>query len=669
MLKNARLYAYLFIFISLSLFSCVEQYIDDNSLEIFPHYYGSDLGVTYSPESSMFKVWSPVASSMKLKIYDEGNGGKLLKEHFMNKHMDGTWEFLVNEDMKGKFYTYQPIIEGKINKEIQDPYSYAVGINGNRSAIIDLKNTNPQGWEDDIRPSLASFTYIVLYELHIRDLSTDAASGISNKGKYLGLTETNTTGPEKVVTGLDHLADLGITHLHILPAFDFASLNEINENNKYNWGYEPKNFNVPEGTYATDATDPAVRIKEFKMMVKALHEKGIRVVMDVVYNHTTYSRETPFQVLMPDYFYRQNSDGSYSNGSGCGNELATERSMVSKFIVESVTHWAREYHIDGFRFDLMGLIDINTMQEVSKVLNELDPTIFIYGEGWTGGASSYAQSKRAMKANIRELPGIAVFCDDARDGIRGLNHDAGAKGFVSGAKGLDESVKFGIVGATLHPQVVYKNVNYSSSPWAKEPNQCINYVSSHDDLTLWDKLKASSPESDEGQLIKMQLLANAIVLTSQGIPFLQSGSEFLHSKGSDSNSFESPDSVNQLDWKRKVKYERVYNYYKNLISLRKAHPAFMMSNKSLIQKNLIFFTDVTDNLILYEINGMAVGDKWSRILVAYNGNKEDLEINLPEGNWNVALKGEKFYLDETGPSVAEKAIIPATSTLVLRLAE
>nr|MDQ3396098.1 type I pullulanase [Bacteroidota bacterium] len=620
------------------LVSCVKQYIDDNSLEIYPHYYGEDLGLTYTGEQSQFKVWSPVASSMKLKLYKEGKGGKPFREYDMKKYPDGIWSLTLKEDLEGYFYTYLPGIDGKINSEVQDPYSYAVGINGNRSAVIDLQKTNPQGWEKDVRPPLGSMNEIVLYEMHIRDISIDTASGILHKGKFLGITESNTRGPGNVKTGLDHLVELGITHVHLLPAFDFASIDEEDKNELYNWGYDPQNYNVPEGSYATDAFNPAVRIREFKAMVMALHSRGIRVVMDAVYNHTYDRKKSCFQELMPDYYYRQNSDGSYSNASGCGNEVATERTMVRKLIIESVNFWAREYHIDGFRFDLMGVMDVETMKEIRKGLDEIDPSIFIYGEGWSAGASSYGENKRAVKTNIRQLPGIAAFSDELRDGVKGSYSNHEAKGFVSGAKGLEESIKFGIMAATLHPQVQYKKVNYATSPWAKEPDQCINYVSCHDDLTLWDKLKAANTEAVEKELIRMQLLSNTIVLTSQGIPFLHAGVEFLRTKGGDSNLYISPDSVNKIDWARKAKYEHVFNYYKKLIAMRKNHPAFRMNTKEQIQKNLEFYTDVTDNLIVYEINGAACGDEWKKILVAFNGSKEGIEIILPEGNWDVVLR-------------------------------
>lgn len=667
LLKSFDLIFYKSLFISFLLIfnSCVKQYIDDNSLEIYPHYYEEDLGLTFTKGHAQFKVWSPVASSMKLKIYNEGWGGILLQEHDMSKHEDGTWSIIIQEDLEGKFYTYQPTIEGKKNTEVQDPYSYAVGINGYRSAIVDLANTNPEGWKDDVRPQLKSFNDIILYELHIRDLSIDPASGIKNKGKFLGLTESSSRGPENVATGLDHIVDLGITHVHLLPVFDFASVDEMPKESKYNWGYDPQNNNVPEGTYATDAINPAVRIFEFKAMVKALHDKGIRVIMDVVYNHTHDSKMASFQQLMPDYYYRQNSDGSYSNASACGNELATERTMVRKFIVESVKFWAREYHIDGFRFDLMGIIDIETMKEVRKALDDIDPTLFIYGEGWTAGSSAYAESKRALKSSIKQLPGIAAFGDELRDGVKGSNSDHVARGFVSGEKRLDESVKFGIVAATLHPQINYKNVNHASFPWAKEPDQCINYVSCHDDLTLWDKLNASNKGLNEEQIIRMQLLSNTIVLTSQGIPFLHAGSEFLRTKGGDSNSFESSDVINMLDWSRKAKYKNVFDYHKKLIALRKEHPAFKMKTKELIQKNLAFYTDVTDNLIVYEINGTACGDSWKNILVAFNGSSEGIEINLPPGSWSAALLDEKFFFDK-GPEFQNKVVIPAVSALILK---
>ncbi|CAN5319094.1 type I pullulanase [soil metagenome] len=653
------------LFITLLIVSgCVENIINDNSLEIFPYYKDSDLGLRYTPEKSVFRVWTPVSSRVRLKIYKEAKGGIPLAVYSMARHKDGTWIYSVSEDLDGKYYTFQAEIDGVYKKEVPDPYAYAVGINGNRSAIIDLSRTNPPGWHQDAKPKLSSFNDIILYELHIRDLSIDPASGIVNKGKYVGLTESGTRGPQNVITGLDHLQELGITHLHLLPSFDFASIDESASAYSYNWGYDPKNYNVPEGSYATDAADPAIRIREFKEMVKKLHQKGIRVVMDVVYNHTFETDNHPFNELMPDYFYRQNPNGTYSNASGCGNEIASERLMVRKYIIESVSFWAREYHIDGFRFDLMGIMDIETMAGIRQAINKIDTSIFLYGEGWTAGSSPFPAKKRALKNNMTHLPGISAFCDEMRDGIKGPWDQHKEKGFASGKTGLEEDVKFGIVGAIYHPQIDYKKTS-NTYTWANQPEQCINYVSCHDDLTLWDKIALANPHETEENLIKMNLLSNTIVLISQGIPFLHAGVEFLRTKYGDSNSYRSPDSVNQMDWSRKAKYLKIHNFHRDLIALRKAHPAFRMTNSEMIRSNLYFLETGNDNLIGYRLYGRPSGDSWQNILVFLNGNSHFKELIIPAGPWRLALLGDRIYNKGEEIILSEKIKVPGYGAIIL----
>lgn len=634
----------------------------------YPLYNLDELGMAYHPEQSIFKIWAPTASAARLLLYAEGTGGKPLQTINLQKGPKGSWTSTIPGNQLGKYYAVQVKNGGKWLAETPSPWAKAVGVNGLRGQIIDLKATNPPGWEKDTRPALKNPTDIILYELHIRDASSSLNSGIQHKGQYLGLTETGAKNPEGLPTGLDHLKELGITHVHLLPAFDFRSIDERLPADKrpFNWGYDPENYNAPEGSYATDPNDGAVRIREFKQMVQALHQAGIRVVMDVVYNHTGSTDESAFNRIEPGYFYRKNADGSYSNASGCGNETASERPMMRQFMIESVLYWAKEYHIDGFRFDLMGIHDMVTMNRIRSALNQVDPAIFLYGEGWTSGGSPLPDSLRALKANTWKLDGIAAFSDDLRDALKGSVFDQKDRGFVSGKPEMEESIKFGIVGATRHKQIDYNKINYSKAPWAGEPAQCINYVNCHDNHTLWDKLAISCPDESTETRIKMNKLAAAIVLTSQGVPFLHAGEEMLRSKKGVENSFNAPDSINQMDWNLKTAHLEVFEYYKNLIQLRKHHPAFRMRNAEQINAKLEFLpVSGSQQLVAYRIQGNANGDPWSDILVLFNGSSEATTYLLPAGNWNVVL--DENGMDEKGlRSIrGRKVTIPGISAMIL----
>lgn len=609
------------------------------SYDEYPVYDGDDLGLNYTPVKSGFKIWSPTAQEVKIHLYEAGEGGEPIRSDHLKRSKNGVWEIIFKEDLKGKFYTFQVKVEDNWLAEVPDPYAKAVGVNGNRGMVVDFSETNPEGWENDKRPTLSNFNDIIIYELHVRDLSSDPNSGIKNTGKFLGLSELGTKNAIGEMTGLDHIKDLGITHIHLLPSFDFKSLDETIENNpKYNWGYDPKNYNVPEGSYATDPYDGAVRIREFKEMVKTLHNNGIRVILDVVYNHTGDTEASVFNQIVPGYYYRHNEDGSFSDAAACGNETASERPMMRKFIIESVKYWVNEYHIDGFRFDLMGIHDQETMNQISAELHKIDPTIFIYGEGWTAKDSPLPEEQRALKKFTYKLDKIAAFSDDMRDGIKGHVFTPTEKAFISGKPGLEESIKFGIVASTQHPQVLYDSVNYSKEPWAKEPYQTITYVSCHDNHTLWDRLSISAADASEVERIKMHKLAGAMVLTSQGVSFLHAGVELLRTKQGVENSFESSDSINLLDWSRKSKYKDVYNYYKDLITLRKNHPAFRMTSTEQIQKNLKFLEfKHPNNIVGYTISNNANGDQWKEIIVFFNGNRNPRELYLPDGEWTVVL--------------------------------
>jgi pullulanase len=631
----------------------------------YPVYKGR-LGVSYSPKKTIFKVWAPIASAVKLRLYKAGNGGDAVNTIDLDKKTAGLWQTAVKGDIKNKYYTFQVMQDGKWLAEAPDIYAKAVGVNGHRGMVVDLAETNPAGWANDKKPAQKNFTDIIIYELHVRDISEDPNSGIKNKGKFLGLTETGTKTPDGKSTGLDHIKELGVTHVHLLPSFDFNSVDETKlSTNQYNWGYDPLNYNVPEGSYSTNPYDGNVRIKEFKQMVQALHKNGLRVILDVVYNHTTNIANSNFSQFAPGYFYRHNPDGSYANGTGCGNETASERPMMRKFMIESVMYWAKEYHIDGFRFDLMGIHDIQTMNMLSDSLHKIDPTIYIYGEGWTAGQSPLPEDLRALKKNVYELNKIAAFSDDIRDGLKGGFSDVKSKGFVSGDQNSAESVKFGIVASTQNAQIDYSKVNYSKAPWAAQPYQTITYASCHDDNTLFDRLKISNPGASEADLIKMDKLANTIVLTSQGVAFLHSGAELLRTKMGVANSYNSPDSINEIDWGRKTKYAGVFNYYKGLVWLRRHHPAFRMPSTKMIQAHLKFMDTNNPSLIAYQITGHANGDSWGDIMVLLNGGKDDKPISIPTGNW--VLAGDGMQIKSAGIKTISGGTVtlPGTTAYIL----
>jgi pullulanase len=629
-----------------------------------PVYNGHDLGVGYSLLQTSFKVWAPQATAVKLRLYKDGNGGDPTQVMDLQKGLGGTWQAVVKQDLKNQYYTFQTQLDGKWLLEGPDIYAKAVGVNGKRGMIVNMAATNPVGWAGDKKPYLKNFTDMMIYELHVRDLSMSANSGITHKGKFLGVTEKGTKSPDGEVTGLDHIKQLGVTHIHLLPSFDFSTVDETGRGPQFNWGYDPQNYNTPEGSYATNAYDGKVRIKEFKQMVQTLHANGLRVILDVVYNHTTNAATSTFNQFAPGYFYRHKADGSLSDATGCGNETASEEPMMQKYMIESVLYWAKEYHLDGFRFDLMGVHDIVTMNAISDALHKFDPTIFIYGEGWTAGDSPMPERLRAVKKNIPQLNKIAAFSDEIRDGLRGPYSDVKAKGFVSGKSGTAESVKFGIVASTQHPQINYKLVNYSKEPWAMEPYQAINYASCHDDNTLFDRLKIANPDASEAELIRMNNLADAVVLTSQGVPFLHAGSELLRSKQGIANSYNLPDSINQIDWSRKTKYKAVFNYYQGLIALRKLHPAFRMPSTTMIQQHLEFL-DMNDPMIIgYRLKDNANGDAWKNILVLFNGDAADKTVKLPAGKWILAVDGETVNLKAI-KQVGGTVTLPGTSAWVM----
>jgi pullulanase len=595
--------------------------------------------VSYSPKATTFSlVTAPEVKKVNVLISDaDNNEAQLVKS--MKRVGAGKWQLTVKNDLKGKYYLF-----GVYNNAQPDltpgVFAKAVGVNGQRGAIIDLKDTDPEGWSEDKRPELRNPVDLVIYEMHHRDFSIDYSSGIKNKGKFLALTEPK---------AIDHLKRLGVNAIHILPSFDYASVDESQPDKpQYNWGYDPLNYNVPEGSYSTNAADPKTRIKEFKQMVQALHKAGIRVILDVVYNHTFNIDGSNFQKTYPGYYFRHRPDGTYSDGSGCGNETASEKPLMREFMLESVKYWVNEYHIDGFRFDLMGVHDIETMNLIRAELDKIDPSIYVYGEGWSAGSCAYPQEKLAMKANARQLNGIGAFSDELRDALRGPFSDDRKGGFLAGMPNCEESIKFGIAGAIDHPQVDMTKVNYSKAAWTNEPSQMIAYVSCHDDMCLTDRLRATVPNISDDELIRLDLLAQTAVLTSQGVPFLLSGEEMLRDKKGEHNSFRSPDSINRFDWNNLKRYPQVFDYYSKLIALRKAHPAFRMGKAEEVRKNLVFL-DAPEGVVAFQLKNNAGGDSWKDIIVVLNANKTERAINVPEGLYTKVLANGK--VDENGLGV------------------
>ena len=585
--------------------------------------------VQYTPEKTTFVLFAPQqAKSVKVRLYKDGIGGKALKTIKM-AYQDGRWRAEVKGDLKGRFYTFDM---GR--GECPGVFAKAVGVNGQRGAIITLGDTDPEQWCNDQRPITKSPADLVVYELHHRDFSI-ARQDARYPGKFLALTEP---------WAIEHLKSLGVNAIHILPSYDYGSVDETRLNQpQYNWGYDPVNYNVPEGGYSTDPYRPEVRIREFKEMVQALHKADIRVILDVVYNHTYDIEHSNFQRTYPDYFYRKTKDGAYSNGSGCGNETASEQPMMRQFMLESVKYWIDEYHIDGFRFDLMGVHDIETMNQIRQMVDETDPSIFIYGEGWSAGPCALPNEQLGMKANIPQMPGIAAFSDEIRDALRGPFSDDTKGGFLAGVENckdcephfdlkVKESLKFGIAGCISHPQVDMTKVNYSQQPWAIEPTQMMSYVSCHDDMCLVDRLKTSIPGITTDELVRLDLLAQTAIFTSQGVPFLLSGEELMRDKKGVHNSFESPDSINHLDWQNLQRYPQVFEYYKNLIALRHHHPAFRLGTADLVRKHLEFL-NTPPQTVAFRLKNYAGRDDWRNIIVVLNASKKQQTICIPKGTY------------------------------------
>ena len=636
---------------------------------------------TYTKQATDFCFYAnPDAKSVMLRLYDEGLGGKPVKTVKLqqDKQQPGYWKATVKGDLKGKFYTIDQSGNKKEWVETPGVFATAVGVNGKRGYIYDPSETNPEGWCKDKRPELKSPCDLVIYEMHHRDYSIARNTTLSPTlqkdagkteypGKFLALTEP---------WAIEHLKNLGVNAIHILPSYDYGSVDETRLSTpQFNWGYDPVNYNVPEGSYSTDPYNPLARIREFKQMVQALHKAGIRVILDVVYNHTYDIEHSNFQRTYPDYYYRKNADGSYSNGSGCGNETASEKPMMRKFMIESVRHWINEYHIDGLRFDLMGVHDIETMNAIRHAVDEIDPSIFIYGEGWSAGSCAYPQEKLGLKAHIRQMPRIAAFSDDLRDALRGPFSDDTKGAFLAGLPGSEESIKAGIAGMISHPQVDFTKVNYSKESWVNEPSQMISYVSCHDDMCLVDRLKASIPslktvdgklsDSQLAELVRLDKLAQTAVMLSQGVPFMLNGEELLRDKKGVHNSFESPDSINQINWGNLARYPQVFDYYKSLLQLRKNHPAFRLGRADLVRRHLEFLPS-QDALVAFRLKDYAGGDSWNNIIVVLNGSKEQREVTIPEGTYTIVACDGVINEQGLGEITGQKVSVDPQSALIIK---
>ena len=606
-------------------------------------YNGNDLGAVYSKQSTQFRLWAPTADGVRICFYATGNDTEAVEIQDMKADEGGTWVYTKEGDLHQLYYTYLVTVDG-VEQESNDPYGKATGVNGKRSMVVNLEKTNPEGFEDDHGPAVKKWTDIVVYETSVLDTTSDETCGCKNPGKYIGLVETGTKTKNGTPTGLDHILDLGVTHVQIMPSYDFGSIDESKpEEPQYNWGYDPINYNVPEGSFSTDAFHGEVRIKEFKEMVQGFHKHGLGVIMDVVYNHTYDIVNNCFQKCVPDYYYRITEDGEYSDASACGNEVASDHPMVRKFIIDSLKYWVSEYHIDGFRFDLMGVLDIETMNLAAEELRKINPEIIIYGEGWAGGPSTLPEEERALKCNVPALVGVGAFSDDIRDGIRGDVFIEEEIGFISGRQDMENDIRYSVVGATRHPEVDYDAYEYSEGPWAKNPVDIVNYISCHDNLTLWDKISVSCPDATEEEKLAMNRLGAGMIFTSQGIPFFLSGEEFARTKPIEGtnevseNSYNLPFYTNVMRYDRLEEYKDLYEYYKGIIAFRKAHEGLRLATTEEVQKAVHFIDGLPKNVVAFTIK-----TDEETLFVVYNANKEVVTVALPEqAAWDVCIDNDK----------------------------
>ena len=610
----------------------------------------------YNGDKTEFSVWAPAAEAALVKLYNSASDTVAFKTADMKLGDDGLWKAVVKEDVKGAFYAFQVKHDGKWLAETAGIGAKAVGVNGWRGAVIDWTETNPEGWAEDKSPEVKP-SDIIVYEMHHRDFSIHHTSGVSNKGKYLALTEAGTKNPDGLATGVDHLKELGVTYVQLLPSTDFITVDEEHlENNQYNWGYDPFNYNAVEGSYSTDPFNPVTRIKEFKQMVQALHAAGFRVILDVVYNHTTDASKTGFERTMPGYFYRMTEDGAFHNGSGCGNETASEQAMFRKYMVESLEWWMKEYHIDGFRFDLMAIHDIETMNEISERLHAIDPDVVLYGEGWAAMAPAYPEEQIALKVNTHMLDRIGAFSDNIRDAVRGPLGCENA-GFMDGVEGKKDDLMFGIAGGVQHPQV-------SVPFWTSNPLQHVSYVSCHDDHCLRDRLEIAT-KATEKQRLAMVKLAQTTVYTSQGLPFIFAGEELYRHKQGVKNSYNKPDAINAIDWTYKTKYKDLVDYYAALAAIRHAHPGFCLGDADLVREKLQFIDVDNPCVVAFRISGLDGIDSAKSLTVLLNGSKKAVKVDIPQGNYEILAQNGKADADGLGAYSGSTISAGATSATIL----
>lgn len=610
----------------------------------------------YSPEKTVFELWAPTAERVLVRLYD---GDNVIEEIDMQRGECGLWSAEALGDRRGLYYAFEVTIDGKPLKETAGIFARALDVNGNRGAIVDMRSTDPEGWADDVAPEVKS-SEIVIYEMHYRDMTAHATAGSSAPGKYIAMAEHGTRSPEGLATGIDHLVEMGITHLHLLPTADFGSIDESKPTDQYNWGYEPKNYNAPEGTYSTNPADPEARIRELKMLVQAMHKAGICVVLDVVYNHTTVAENCGFELTVPGYFYRMREDGSFADGSGCGNETASEKPMMRKYMVESLEYWVKEYHIDGFRFDLMAIHDIETMNLIRERLEAINPNILLYGEGWAASAPLYDESKLAFKRYTYRMPGVAAFSDDIRNALRG-SLDLASGGFIHGSEGNKEALKFGIVGGIEHSEV-----EHSDAAWCAEPTQHISYVTCHDDHNLHDRIAHMSPDADLAEHLAMVRLAHFGVFVSQGVPFIFCGEEMYRSKLGEKNTYNMPDKYNAIDWTLKSTYGELVEFCKGLIAMRKEHPAFALGSADAVRQHLHFIDNDSQTAVGFVLDELDGIDSARRIVVLMNGSREAVDFDIPAGNYRWICDGKcvtpqgEGYLNTDG-----RVSVPAISGIIL----
>ena len=617
-------------------------------------YTGSDLGTTWSPEQTFFRLWAPTADSVVIRLYKSGNpdAADLMETISMTLDIQGTWTAAKTGDLNGVYYTYLVNVDGQ-EVEACDPYARTTGINGHRAMILNHRTTDPEGWDQDKDPNFdKAITDSVIYELHVRDLSMNEYSGIQNKGKFLGLAETGTTTPDGHSTGLDYIKNLGVTHIHLLPVYDYGFTDESLALPQYNWGYDPVNFNTPEGSFSTDPYHGEVRVAEMKQMVKTLHDNGLSVVMDVVYNHVYDGPEFCFNKIVPGYFSRINAEGVWSNGSVCGNDTASERNMVRKYLVDSVCYWADEYHIDGFRFDLVGLIDVQTMNEITTEVHKKHPNVIFYGEGWDMPTElTKADVALAIQPNSVKMPAFSFFNDTIRDLLRGKIQDHTAPGYINGVPTSKEILNACFMGMPT---------------WAAEPYQCINYVSCHDNHTLFDRIALTAPNNSEEDRIRMNRLAAAFSILSQGIPFFHAGEEMLRTKpdgngGFDENSYRSPDEVNAIRWDNlsKPEHSKTIEYYRGLIAFRKAHKALRNQLRKDVFHSVQMIPFRNQHAVLYRVQ-----DEAQDLFLIFNASSEAVSVELPAGTWDLMIHDDLAGTSVLAQKTGSVEVAPISTTVL-----